>query len=181
MGYHHAAESEVYGWVAEFDNPEDLIVAALKATEAGYTKLDAYSPFPVDGLSEAIGMHDVRVKWIIFLGGLAGVSAGMGLMYYTSAVDYPLNVGGRPLFSWPSFIPVAFECTVLIAALAAVFGMLALNKLPEPYHAIFNTPNFERASQDRFFLCIEADDPQFEGAEKFVAGLGAITVSEVEK
>ena len=180
MGYHQA-ESEVHGWVAEFDNPEDLIVAALKATEAGYTKMDAYAPFPVDGLSEAIGMRDVRVKWIIFTGGLAGVSAGMGLMYYTSVIDYPLNIGGRPLFSWPSFIPVAFECTILLAALGAVFGMIALNGLPQPYHPIFNTPGFDRASQDRFFLCIESDDPQFDGAAKFVQGLGAIADSEVEK
>ena len=98
-----------------------------------------------------------------------------------SVIDYPLNIGGRPLFSWPSFIPVAFECMILIAALSAVFGMLALNGLPRPYHSIFNTPNIERASSDRFFLCIEADDPQYEQAEKFLAGVGALAVSEVEK
>lgn len=180
MGYHEP-ESAVYGYVAEFDNPEDLIVASLKATESGFTKLDAYTPFPVEGLSEAIGMDDVRVKWIIFFGGLAGVTGGVGMMYYVSVVDYPLNIGGRPLFSWPSFIPIAFECMILVAALSAVFGMLALNGLPRPYHSIFNTPNIERASQDRFFLCIEAEDPLYDQAQQFLSGVGALALSEVEK
>lgn len=180
MGYHAEPESGVYGIVAEFDNPEDLLVATMKASESGFTKMDAYTPFPVDGLSQALGMKDVRVKWIIFFGGLLGVTGGMGMMYYISAIDYPLNIGGRPLFSWPAFIPVAFECTVLIAAFGAVFGMLGLNGLPRPHHPIFDAENFERASQDRFFLCIEAEDPKFDEAESFLGGVNAIAVSEVE-
>lgn len=180
MGYHEEPKGGVYGVVAEFDNPEDLVVAALRASESGFTKMDAYTPFPVDGLAQALGMNDVRVKWIIFVGGLLGLAGGMGLMYYVSVVDYPLNVGGRPFFSWPAFIPVAFECTVLIAAFGAVFGMLGLNGLPKPYHPIFDASNFERASQDRFFLCIEAEDPQFEEAEDFLSDVGAVAVTEVE-
>lgn len=180
MSYHEEPKGGVYGVVAEFDNPEDLVVAALRASESGFTKMDAYTPFPVDGLAQALGMNDVRVKWVIFVGGLLGLAGGMGLMYYVSVVDYPLNVGGRPFFSWPAFIPVAFECTVLIAAFGAVFGMLGLNGLPKPYHPIFDASNFERASQDRFFLCIEADDPQFDEAEDFLSDVGAVAVTEVE-
>lgn len=183
-GYVHAQEEYgVYGLVAQFDTAEKLMAAAESTRQEGYTKTDCYSPFPIHGLSEAIGETDVRVKWIVFLAGLAGAAAGYGLQYWTSVYVYPHNAGGRPLHSWVSFIPVTFECTVLFAAFGAVLGMLGLNGLPRPYHSIFNTPEFERATQDRFFLAIEADDPLYETdkTRQFLVGLGAERVSEVEK
>jgi hypothetical protein len=171
----------VYGIVAEFDTPEKLMEAAEQARHAGYRKMDAYTPFPVHGLSEAIGFHDVRMPWMIFAGGLLGAFIGYTLQWYTLSVDYPLNVGGKPLNSIPSFVPITFECTILFSALTAVFGMLALNRLPKPYHSIFNAPGFERASQDRFFLCIEAIDKQYNAAaiRDFLSRLNPLSVNEV--
>lgn len=178
-------QNTLYGLVAQFDDPDDLIRAAERSLEAGYSgrHMDAFTPFPVHGLPEAIGFEEAKVPWIIFLSGCIGAAAGIGLQYYVSAVDYQLNVGGRPFFSWPLFIPVTFECTVLFAAFGATFGMLALNGLPKPYDSIFNTPNFERATQDKFFLAIESDDPNFdlEKTKKFMNSLGAEAVSEVER
>jgi hypothetical protein len=167
--------------VAEFDTPEALIAAAERAREAGYKRMDAYSPFPVHGVSEAIGFRDVKVPWIVFAGGLVGAFTGYTLQWYTSVIDYPMNVGGKPLNSIPAFIPITFELTILFAAFGAVFGMLALNGLPKPYHSIFNTPGFERASQDRFFLAIEARDPGYEPEEtrRFLESVGPLRVSEV--
>lgn len=182
--YIHAEEEYgTYGIVAQFDSPEKLIVASEAVRLEGYTRTDSYTPFPVHGLSEAMGETDVRVKWIVFIAGLIGCAVGYGLQYWTSVVVYPHNAGGRPLHSWVSFIPVTFECTVLFAAFGAVFGMLGLNGLPRPYHSVFNTPEFERATQDRFFLAIEADDPLFDSDKtmSFLRGLGAERVSEVEK
>lgn len=181
-----AAESTLsrpalHGVVAEFDNPDTLLAAAHRVREAGYTRMNAYSPFPVHGLDEAIGFHDTKVQWTIGIAGVTGCVAGMSLQYWTSVVAYPMNVGGRPLFSWPSFIPVAYECTILFAGLAAVVGMLAFNGLPKPYNPIFNTPGFELASQSRFFFCIEATDPKFDEfeASRLLEGLGAVRVSSV--
>lgn len=176
-------ETPLHGIVAEFTDAEPLLAAAHRAREAGYTKMDAYSPFPIHGLSDAIGFRDIRLPWLIFLGGLGGAFGGFALQYYTSVIDYPWNVGGKPLLSWPQMIPIIFECTILLAALTAVGGMLALNGLPEPYHSIFNAKNFERASQDRFFLCIEATDPKFDTTETaaFLRSTGAVEVSEVEE
>lgn len=173
----------LYGIIAEFESAEELLHAAKRAREAGYTQMDAYSPFPVHGLSEAIGFEDHKVPWTVFLAGVAGAIAGFSLQYYISVVDYPLNVGGRPFLSWPSFIPVTFETTVLFAAFGAFIGMLAFNGLPQPYHPVFNAPRFERASQDRFFLCIEAKDPLFDRTKtrQFLENLGARLVSEVEE
>lgn len=172
----------LHGIIAEYETPEQLIHAAERAREAGYTRIDAYSPFPVHGLAEAIGFEDHKVPWMTFLAGVIGAIAGFSLQYYISVVDYPLNVGGRPLLSWPSFIPVTFETTVLFAAFGAFVGMLALNGLPQPYHPVFNAPRFERASQDRFFLCIEATDPLFDrtAVRHFLEATGARMVSEVE-
>lgn len=172
----------LYGIVAEFKDEDHILTAANQAREAGYRRLDAYTPLPVHGLAEAIGFHDWVLPWLIFLGGVAGAVGGFGLQVYVSAIDYPLNVGNRPLISWPSFIPVTFECTILLASFAAVFGMIILNGLPRPHHPIFNAPNFERASQDSFFLCIEATDPRFDPVKTtdFLQGLGAHTVSAVE-
>jgi hypothetical protein len=173
----------LHGIIAEFESAEDLLHAAQRARQAGYTRMDAYSPFPVHGLSEAIGFEDHKVPWVVFLAGVVGAIAGFSLQYYISVVDYPINVGGRPHLSWPSFIPVTFETTVLFAAFGAFIGMLALNGLPQPYHPVFNAPRFERASQDRFFLCIEASDPQFDRVKTrhFLENLGARLVSEVEE
>ena len=176
-------EAVIYGLVAEFAESNQILEAAGLAREAGYKRMDAYTPFPVHGLAEAIGFKDIWVPWIIFASGLAGACIGFGLQAYTTVVDNPWIVGGRPLLSWPSYVPVTFETTVLLAAFGAVFGMFALNGLPRPYHSIFNAPNFERATRDRFFLCIEADDPKFDATEtrRFLEGLGAENVAEVEE
>jgi hypothetical protein len=172
-----------YGLIAEFVEPEAVLAAASRAREAGYRRIEAYSPFPVHGLADAIGPEDHRVKWIIFFGGVLGACSGYALQYWVSAIAYPHNVGGKPLHSWPAFIPITFECMVLFASFAAVLGMLALNGLPRPYHSVFNAKNFDRASRDRFFLCIEADDPLYDPDEtrRFLMGLRPVEVSEVER
>ncbi|MGH8069678.1 MAG: DUF3341 domain-containing protein [Candidatus Entotheonellia bacterium] len=168
--------------MAEFDTSEDLLEAAHRAHAEGYRRMDAYSPFPVAGLAEAIGFHRTRIPLVVLLGGIAGGLGGYLLQYYTAVIDYPLNVGGRPLHSWPAFIPVTFEMTVLIAALFAVLGMLALNGLPMPYHPVFNVPRFALASRNLFFLCIESTDPRFdsERTRQFLQRLGPRQVHEVE-
>jgi hypothetical protein len=152
----------IYGLMAEFEDANTLVEAARNAYEEGYRRMDAYSPFPIEALSEAIGFHKNRLPLIVLLGGIFGLIGGYALCYWVSVIEYPINVGGRPLHSWPSFIPVTFETTVLIAALTAVLGMLALNGLPEPYHPVFNVNRFALASRDRFFLCIESTDPKFD-------------------
>jgi hypothetical protein len=168
--------------MAEFDSPADLLGAAERAYAEGYRRMDAYTPFPVHGLAEAIGFRRTRLPLLVFFGAVAGCVGGYGLQYWISAIDYPLNIGGRPLNSWPAFIPVTFELTILVAALAAVLGMLALNGLPRPYHPVFNVPEFELASRNRFFLCIEATDPKFDRGETkhFLEGLKPHAVFEVE-
>ncbi|HVF49186.1 MAG TPA: DUF3341 domain-containing protein [Pyrinomonadaceae bacterium] len=172
----------IYGLMAEFQNPSDAVAAANRTYEEGYRRIDAYSPYPLEALSEAIGVHSTKMPLIVLIGGIIGGLAGYLLQYYVHVIDYPLNVGGKPLHSWPAFIPITFECTILGAALGAVFGMLALNGLPEPYHPVFNTPNFALASRDRFFLLIEAIDPKFdrEATRRFMEGLGAREVTDVE-
>ena len=173
--------SPLYALVAEFDNPEDITVAAHKVREAGYRRVDAYTPFPVHGLVEALGWKDNRLPWIIFFGGLFGCIGGFMLCAYASYWMYPINVGGRPYIAWPSFLPVTFECTILVSAFAAVFGMIGLNGLPRPHHPIFNAPRFDLASRERFFLAIEASDPQFKHDETwaFLESLGGTHVAEV--
>jgi Protein of unknown function (DUF3341) len=175
-------KGSLYGLMAEFASPSDLVDAAQRAYAEGYRRMDAYSPFPVHGLAEAIGFTRTRVPLLVFLGGLAGCVGGYYLQYWISAIDYPLNVGGRPFHSWPAFIPVTFELTILVAALAAVLGMLALNGLPRPYHPVFNVPAFELATRNRFFLCIEAADPRFDGSQtrRFLESLKPQAVFEVE-
>jgi Protein of unknown function (DUF3341) len=173
----------LYGLMAEFDNPNDVVAAATSAYEEGYRRMDAYSPYPIEELSEAIGFHKTRLPFIVLMGGLIGCVGGFALCYWVSTTAYPLNIGGRPLNSWPAFIPVTFETTILLAALAAVFGMLALNGLPQPYHPVFNVPRFELASRNHFFLCIEARDPHFDAhkTREFLESLpGAGEVSDVE-
>jgi Alternative complex III, ActD subunit len=171
-------------WLTErqFASPEELLEAARRAFAAGFRKMDAYSPFPVDGLAEAIGFHRSRVPLIVLIGGIIGCLGGFFLQYWVSVIDYPINVGGRPLNSWPSFIPVTFEMTILAAALSAVFGVLALNGLPMPYHPVFNVERFELASRNRFFLCIEAADAKFDldSARKFFEEVGSQGIYEVD-
>jgi hypothetical protein len=171
----------IYGLMAEFDTPGELVEAAHKARGEGYRRMDAYSPYPIEELAEALHFHDNRLPIIVLVGGLVGAIGGYLMQYFASVIDYPLNIGGRPMHSWPSFIPVTFELTILIAAFAAVFGMLALNHLPMPYHPVFNVPEFAAASRNRFFLCIEARDPKFDldATAEFLEGLAPREVHEV--
>jgi hypothetical protein len=178
-----AARSHLYGVVAEFEGPLDLVAAARRVREAGYRRIDAFSPFPIHALPQALGIRPTRLPWVVLGGGILGSATALSMMWFSATIHYPINVGGRPLASWPAFIPITFELTILFASLAAVFGMLALNGLPMPYHPIFNAPRFAMASRDRFFLCVEAVDPQFEleRTSRLLATLGAIVVSEVEE
>jgi hypothetical protein len=173
--------SPIYGLLAEFEDANSLVAAARHAREAGYRCMDAYSPLPIEELHEALRIHDRRLPLIVLLGGIAGALGGYGLQYWASVVAYPLNVGGKPLHSWPAFIPVAFETTILVAALSAVLGMLALNGLPQPYHPVFNVPRFALASRNRFFLCIESRDPLFDlkTTRAFLEGLHPREVTTV--
>jgi hypothetical protein len=171
----------LYGLMAEFETPTELLRATRQAYATGYRRMDAYSPFPVPEVSEALGVHHDRVNLITLVGGLMGGISAYLLQYWINTIAYPLNVGGRPFHSWPSFIIVTFEMTVLFAGAAALFGMLALNGLPLPHHPVFNVPGFENATRDRFFLCIESVDPRFElvDTRRFLDGLNPIRVVEV--
>jgi hypothetical protein len=175
------AKPPIYGLLAEFDNPTGLLAGVRASRQAGYRRMDAYTPFPVEGLAEAMDFHHSRVPLIILLGGVVGCIGGFFMQYWIAAISYPINVGGRPLDSWPLFIPVTFELTILCASLAAVVGMLALNGLPMPYHPLFNVPRFALASRDRFFLCLEATDPRFDRHQtrQFLVELGPREVHEV--
>jgi hypothetical protein len=174
-------KSPIWGLMAEFDDPNALVIAAQRARHEGYLKMDAYSPFPIEELHDALKMPHSGLPAIVLAGGLVGCIGGFALQYWVSAIENPWNIGGRPLFSWPAFIPITFECTILCAALAAVLGMLALNGLPMPYHPVFNVSRFALASRNRFFLCIEARDPRFdlEETRSFLQSLGPREVSTV--
>ena len=175
---------KIYGMIAEFDHVETVAAAATRAREAGYTKMDAYSPYPNEELIEGLLGEDPKSKvpLLVLCGGIMGALTGFFLQYITAAHLYALNIGGRPLNSWVAFIPVTFEMTVLFSALSAVVGMILLNGLPRPHHPIFNAKNFERATQDRFFLCIESSDPKYDEGETkaFLQSLNPNEVSEVE-
>jgi len=175
--------AKLYGLMAEFENPNDLVSAARRAHEAGFVKLDAYTPYPIEALTEALDIHDRRLPAVVLAGGILGGLLGYALCYWTSVIDYPLNIGGKPFHSVPAFIIPTFETTILFAALAAVLGMLGLNGLPMPYHPVFNTPRFALASRDRFFLCIEAKDPKFDHDETlaFLTTLSPRVVMDVEE
>ena len=170
-----------YGVIAEFTSPAELTAAAEAARDAGYTEMDAFSPFPIHGLHEAVGMKSAGMSAIVLIGGIIGGIAGFFMCWYANVIAYPLNIGGKPLNSWPAWIPITFECTILLAAFAAVFGMLALNGLPMPYHPVFNVSRFALASRNRFFLCIEARDAHFdlEKTRAFLNTLGPREVSTV--
>ena len=183
MADHALSGLLVYGLLAEFQDSASLLDAVEKVTAAGYTKTDAFSPFPIHGMADAMGFRERKVAPIILGGGVTGALAGFGLQYWTQVIEYPMNIGGRPQYSWIAWIPPTFETTVLFAAFAAVFGMLALNGLPRPYHPVFNHPRFSRASQDGFFLVIEATDPKFDAIQTrgFLSSLGAREVVDVEE
>jgi len=172
-----------YGLMAEFDSPSAVVAAARRTYAAGYRRINAYSPFPIEELSEAIGYHRDYVALCTLICGILGALGGFMLQSWTSAIAYPINVGGRPLVSIPAFIPITFECTILAASFGAFIGNLLMNRLPQPYHPAFNVPAFTRASQDRFFLCVKSDDLKYNEARTraFLEGLGAIEVSNVEK
>jgi hypothetical protein len=174
-------DASTYGLMAEFDNVNDVITAARRVYGAGYRKIDAYSPFPLEELSEAIGFQKNGVALVCLIGGLLGGSAAFTLQWWISNVSYPVNIGGRPLNSWPSFIIVTFEMTILFSGLSAVFGMLALNGLPMPYHPVFNVPQFESVTKDHFFIVIFSSDKNYDPAQtrKFLEELGPISVAEV--
>lgn len=175
------AGAALYGLLAEYEDATALVRATHAAREAGYRDLDGYSPFPIEEMHEALDIHDRRLPGLVLLGGILGGLAGYALCYWTSVIDYPINVGGRPFHSWPAFIPVTFETTILGAALTVVLGMLALNGLPMPYHPLFNVDRFARASRDRFFLCIKSHDARFDpaGTRRFLESTGATEVFDV--
>ena len=173
--------SGIYGLIAEFDNPTALVKAARAAREKGYRKLDAFSPFPIEGLNDALHLHKNKLPLIVLAGGIVGGLTGYLLQYYITVISFPINIGGRPLHSWPSYIIITFELTILFGALSAVLGMLGLCGLPMPYHPVFNAPRFALASRNRFFLCIESADPLFDLAATgdFLRALEPHEVSEV--
>jgi hypothetical protein len=171
----------LYGVIAEFNDPQALLDAAHKVREEGYTSVDAFSPFPIHGLAEAVGFHKTKLSTIVLAMGILGGIGGFFMCWYANVISYPLNIGGKPYNSWPAWIPITFECTILLAAFGAVFGMLALNGLPMPYHPVFNVRRFDSASRDKFFLVVQARDPRFEHEEarRFLATLGPREVTDV--
>jgi hypothetical protein len=174
---------KIYGLMAEFENPTALVAAARAAREKGYRRLDAYTPFAIEELSDALHLHHNKLPLIVLLGGILGGLTGFLLQYYVTVIYFPINIGGRPLDSWPAYIIITFELTILFASIAAVLGMLALCGLPMPYHPTFNVPRFALASRNRFFLCIEARDPLFDrvATSDFLEKLGPREVSEVAR
>jgi len=176
-----SGQVKLHGLMAEFDEPEELLEAARRAYAEGYREMDAYTPVPIEGLAEAIGFRSSWVQRLVFFAGLSGATGGFMLCWWMTVVAYPHNVAGRPLNSWPAYVPITFESMVLIACLTALVGMLALNGLPQPYHPVFNVERFEHASRDKFFLCIEASDAKFDpqGTRHFLERLAAREVMEV--
>jgi hypothetical protein len=180
---HATTAPALYGLIAEFDSAEALLAAAHRVREAGFTRTDAYSPFPIHGLAEAIGFREHLVPKLVLAGGITGAIAGYALEYWTQVIAYPMNIGGRPYHAWVNFIPPAFETTILFGAFTAALSMIALNGLPQPYHPVFNAPRFSLATQDKFFLAIEARDPKFDldQTRAFLSGLHAREVVAIDE
>ena len=177
-----AASASIYGLISEYETPEELVAACEAARDAGYKKMDSFTPFPVEALSEAMGFCDHRVPWITLGAGVCGCVGGFLFVMWAVTQAYVFNIGGRPLYGWPQWIVPTFELTILSAALTGVGAMFALNGLPELYHPVFNAPGFERASTDRFFLCIEAKDSLFDRVRtrELLQNTHPLTISEVE-
>ena len=183
MSGHAVEQPTLYGLIAEFETPGELVAAARRTREAGYKKYDAYSPMPIHEMDAAMDLHDNRVSLCTLIGGILGGTGGFGLMTWVAAVALPLNIGGRPLISVPMWIPITFECTILIGGLTAAISMIVMNGLPSPYHPVFNVERFATASRSKFFLCIESDDPKFELARTagFLESLGPEEIAEVPR
>jgi hypothetical protein len=178
---HAAAAPSIYGLMAEFETPTELVEACKAAYSEGYREMDAYSPFPIEEASEAIGFHKSPVPLVTLVGGILGGLSGFALQYWINVISYPLNIGGRPYDSWPAYIVPTFEMTILFAGLVGTFGMFALNGLPQPYHPVFNVDRFSKVTRNRFFLCVEATDPKFDmtGTQQFMERLKPLSISEV--
>ncbi len=176
-------DKKIYGLLAEFDTPTQMVDAARKVRDAGFTKTDAFSPFPLHEIDEALGIKKSILPFLVLGGGVVGLLTGLGLTYFVHVLEYPIIVGGRPFFSLPSFIPPMYELTILFAAFTAVFGMILLNGLPQPYHPVFNVPRFALATREKFFLLIETKDPKFdyEGTKSFMESLNPQEVFDVEE
>jgi hypothetical protein len=174
-------EKKVYGVLAEFANPAKLMKAAKLTHRAGYSKFDAYSPFPIHGMDDAMGLKESKLGWIVLSHALVGFSGGLFLQIWTSSIAYPLNIGGKPFVNIPAFVPVTFELTILLAAFGAVFGMFFLNNMPKHNHSLFNSKTFERATEDKFFICIEAEDALYseKDTEKFLLEAGATHIEKI--
>ena len=178
---HEDSAPKLFGLLAEFDSATAIVNAARRTREAGYTKIDAYTPFPIHEMDAALKLKRTRLPWLVLGGGLTGLAGGFGLQYWAATIAYPMNIGGRPMAAWPAFIVPAYETTILLSALTAVFGMILLNGLPMPYHPVFNVPQFSNASADRFFLSIETADPKFDlvATRAFLDGLHPVGVSDI--
>jgi Protein of unknown function (DUF3341) len=179
----HEHVPKTYGLLAEFDSATAIVDAARRARAAGFTKVEAYTPFPIHELDDALALPRTKLPWLVLAGGIIGMLAGFGLEYWASVIAYPFNIGGRPYASWPAFIVPAYETTILFSALTAAIGMIALNGLPQPYHPLFNAPQFSNASGDRFFLCIETADPRYDATatRQFLQGLHPLGVTDVDE
>ncbi len=178
---HAIAAPTLYGLMVEFETPTELVNGCKAAYAEGYREMDAYSPFPIEEVSEAIGFHKSAVPLVVLLGGILGGTSGFALQYWINVIAYPLNIGGKPYDSWPAFIVPTFEMTILFAGLCGMFGMFALNGLPQPYHPVFNVDKFSAVTRDKFFLCVEATDPKFDlvGTQQFMQSLKPLSISEV--
>lgn len=178
-----SSPTNLYGLLAKFETPEDLVAASRRVYEAGYRKFDAYTPYPVEGLSQAMQLKPSPIPYLVLAGGIIGGITGFGMQTFATVFDYPLNIGGRPLFSWPAYIPITFEMIILLAAVTGFLGLFFFTRFPEPYHPVFRSEDFnQHASQDGFYLGIEAADPQFDldRTRRFLTEAGSVQVSEIE-